>query len=114
MHKKKQHLLRPQSKKGFKEIVGGLLAKRGVPCDYDEDNDRDFNVLEWWKRNEHMFPSLGMLTRQVLSMPVSIVAVEPQFSSSGNILTDYRSCLSAESLETLVYIRDWLFARRRA
>ncbi|RAL40876.1 hypothetical protein DM860_008574 [Cuscuta australis] len=124
--------------KGFAGIVGGLLAKKGkraqsstsssgttvsshnelamyqgVPCDYDDD-DVDFDVLGWWKRNEHMFPCLGMLARQVLSVPVSTVAVEREFSAGGNILTDYRSCLNAESLETLVCNQDWLLARRRA
>ncbi|RAL54773.1 hypothetical protein DM860_017612 [Cuscuta australis] len=127
-----------KSKKGFAGIVGGLLAKKGkraqsstsssgttvsshnelamyqgVPCDYDDD-DIDFDVLGWWKQNEHMFPCLGMLARQVLSVPVSTVAVEREFSAGGNILTDYRSCLNAESLETLVCNQDWLLARRRA
>ncbi|RAL53807.1 hypothetical protein DM860_004278 [Cuscuta australis] len=80
---------------------------------YDDD-DVDFDVLGWWKRNKHMFPCLGMLARQVLSVPVSTVAVEREFSAGGNILTDYRSCLNAESLETLVCNQDWLLARRRA
>ncbi|RAL44403.1 hypothetical protein DM860_011680 [Cuscuta australis] len=127
-----------KSKKGFAGIVGGLLAKKGkraqsstsssgttvsshnefamyqgVPCDYDDD-DVDFDVLRCWKRNEHMFPCLGMLARQVLSIPVSTVAVEREFSAGGNILTDYRSCLNAESLETLVCNQDWLLARRQA
>ncbi|VFQ96585.1 unnamed protein product [Cuscuta campestris] len=91
----------------------GKMISQGVPCDYDDD-DVDFDVLGWWKRNEHMFPCLGMLARQVLSVPVSTVAVEREFSASGNILTDFRSCLSAEYLETLVCNQDWLLARRRA
>ncbi|VFQ71722.1 unnamed protein product [Cuscuta campestris] len=128
----------PKSKKGFKGIVGELLAKKGkraqpstsssgtivsshnklamyqgVPCDYDED-DVEFDVLGWWKWNEHMFPCLGKLARQVLSVPVSTVAVEREFNAGGNILTDFRSCLNAESLETLVCNQDWLLARRRA
>ncbi|VFQ59509.1 unnamed protein product [Cuscuta campestris] len=86
---------------------------QGVPCDYDED-EVDFDVLGWWKGNEHMFPCLGMLARQVLSVPVSTVAVKREFSAGGNILTDFRSCLSAESLETLVCNQDWLLARHRA
>ncbi|RAL37392.1 hypothetical protein DM860_000086 [Cuscuta australis] len=90
-----------------------LAMYQGVPCDYDDD-DVDFDVLGWWKRNEHMFPCLGMLARQVLSVPVSTVAVEREFSAGGNILTDYQSCLNAESLETLVCNQDWLLARRRA
>ncbi|RAL51006.1 hypothetical protein DM860_005362 [Cuscuta australis] len=128
----------PKSKKGFKGIVSGLLAKKGkraqpstssrgtiessqnkramyqgVPCDYDED-DVEFDVLGWWKQNEHMFPCIRKLARQVLSVLVSTVAVEREFRAGNNILTDFRSCLNAESLETLVCNQDWLLARRRA
>ncbi|VFQ81427.1 unnamed protein product [Cuscuta campestris] len=52
-----------------------LAMYQGVPCDYDDD-DVEFDVLGWWKRNEHMLPCLRMLARQVLSVPVSTVAVE--------------------------------------
>ncbi|VFQ77100.1 unnamed protein product [Cuscuta campestris] len=105
--------LPPKSKKGFKEIVGELLAKKGkrvqpstsssgttvsshnelamyqgVPCDYDDD-DVEFDVLGWWKRNEHMFSCLRMLARQVLSALVSTVVVEREFSAGGNILNTF-------------------------
>ncbi|RAL37449.1 hypothetical protein DM860_000143 [Cuscuta australis] len=97
----------PKSKKGFAGIVGGLLAKKGKRAQSSTSSSGT-------TRNEHMFPCLGMLARQVLSVPVSTVAVEREFSAGGNILTDYRSCLNAESLETLVCNQDWLLARRRA
>ncbi|RAL49913.1 hypothetical protein DM860_002204 [Cuscuta australis] len=97
----------PKSKKGFAGIVGGLLAKKGKRAESSTSSSGT-------TRNEHMFPCLGMLARQVLSVPVSTVAVEREFSAGGNILTDYRSCLNAESLETLVCNQDWLLARRRA
>ncbi|RAL51803.1 hypothetical protein DM860_010521 [Cuscuta australis] len=98
----------PKSKKDFKGIVGGLLAKKGKRAQPSTSSSGTT------KRNEHMFPCLGMLARQVLSVPVSTVAVKREFSAGGNILTDYRSCLNAKSLETLVCNQDWLLARRRA
>ncbi|VFQ67422.1 unnamed protein product [Cuscuta campestris] len=101
---------------GDKELTphnNDVDVEAGVPCDYDED-DVEFDILGWWKRNEHMFPCLGKLARQVLSIPVSTVAVEREFSAGGNILNDFRSCLNGESLETLVCNQDWLLARRRA
>ncbi|RAL39966.1 hypothetical protein DM860_008106 [Cuscuta australis] len=130
----------PETSQGpDKGIVGGLPAKKGkraqpstsssgttvsshnelamyqgMPCDYDDDDDVEFDVLGWWKRNEHMFPCLEMLARQVLSVPVSTVAVEREFNDGGNYLTDYRNCLNAESLETLFCNQYWLLARRRA
>ncbi|RAL47716.1 hypothetical protein DM860_012341 [Cuscuta australis] len=113
--------VRPSSASLWSTATTPTIASSGVgvesnffPYMSNNDDDADFDVLGWWKRNEHMFPCLGMLARQVLSVPVSTVAVEREFSVGGNILTDYRSCLNAESLETLVCNQDWLLARRRA
>ncbi|CAH9115695.1 unnamed protein product [Cuscuta europaea] len=61
-----------------------------------------------------MVPVLAKMTKQVLSMPVSTVAVEQEFSSAGNVLTQTRTRLSAESLEMLICYHDWLKAARRA
>ncbi|VFQ95434.1 unnamed protein product [Cuscuta campestris] len=47
-----------------------------------------------------------MLARQVLSIPVSTVAVEREFSAGGNILAVER--------KFSVCNQDWLLARRRA
>ncbi|CAH9073040.1 unnamed protein product [Cuscuta epithymum] len=77
-----------------------------------EEND-DFDVLDWWKSKERTFPILARMAKQVLSMPVSTIAVEQEFSSAGNVLTASRSRLSAESLETLICYHDWLKAARR-
>ncbi|CAH9107303.1 unnamed protein product, partial [Cuscuta epithymum] len=68
---------------------------------------------DWWKSKERTFPILARMAKQVLSMPVSTVAVEQEFSSTGNVLTESRSRLSAESLETLICYHDWLKAARR-
>ncbi|CAH9115088.1 unnamed protein product [Cuscuta europaea] len=76
--------------------------------------DDDFDVLNWWKGKERMFPVLAKMAKQVLSMPVSTVAVEQEFSSAGNVLTQTRTRLSAESLEMLICYHDWLKTARRA
>ncbi|XVF61369.1 hypothetical protein PTKIN_Ptkin08bG0123900 [Pterospermum kingtungense] len=55
-----------------------------------------------------MFPILSQLAKQILSMPVSTVAVEQEFSSSGNTITDHRAQLSTHSLEVLVCYQDCL------
>ncbi|CAH9115794.1 unnamed protein product [Cuscuta europaea] len=61
-----------------------------------------------------MFPVLTKMAKQVLSMPISTVAVEQEFSSADNVLTQCRTRLSAESLEMLICYHDWLKAARRA
>ncbi|CAH9104184.1 unnamed protein product [Cuscuta europaea] len=62
-----------------------------------------------------MFPVLAKMTKQVLSMPVlanSCRGTRIQFA--GNVLTQSRTSLSAESLETLICYHDWLKAACRA
>ncbi|CAH9148844.1 unnamed protein product, partial [Cuscuta epithymum] len=76
------------------------------------END-DFGVLKWWKSKERMFPILVRMTKQVLSMSISTVAVEQEFSSADNVLIDSRTRLSANSPEMLVCYHDWLKATRR-
>ncbi|CAH9084921.1 unnamed protein product, partial [Cuscuta europaea] len=75
-----------------------------------QTEDDDFDVLNWWKRKERMFSVLAKMAKQVLSMPVSTVAVEQEFSSTDNVLTQCRTRLSAESLEMLICYHDWLKA----
>ncbi|CAH9089989.1 unnamed protein product [Cuscuta europaea] len=81
---------------------------------YDEKAiDPKQQFQEWWKEKERTFPILSKMAKQVLAMSVSTVAVEQEFSAAGNVLTDYRTRLSANSLETLVCFHDWLKAKRR-
>ncbi|CAH9087422.1 unnamed protein product [Cuscuta europaea] len=74
----------------------------------------DFDVLNWWKGKERMFSVLAKMAKQVLSMPVSTVAVEQEFCSAGNVLTQCRTRLGAESLEMLICYHDWLKTTHRA
>ncbi|CAH9109711.1 unnamed protein product [Cuscuta europaea] len=79
--------------------------------EYEEGDD--FDVFQWWKEKERTFPILSKMAKQVLAILVSTVAVEQEFSAAGNVLTDYRTRLSANSLETPVCFHDWLKAKRR-
>ncbi|CAH9087320.1 unnamed protein product [Cuscuta europaea] len=82
--------------------------------DVDFEEDDEFDILNWWKGKERMFPVLAKMAKQVLSMQISTAAVEQEFSSADNVLTQSRTRLSAESLETLICYHDWLKAARRA
>ncbi|CAH9088287.1 unnamed protein product [Cuscuta epithymum] len=84
-----------------------------INYEVDFDENDEFDILKWWKSKERMFPILAQMAKQVLSMPVSTVAVEQEFSSADNVLTASRTSLSAESLETLICYHNWLKAIRR-
>ena len=48
------------------------------------------------------------MTKDILAVSISTVASECAFNTSGGILSDFRSSLSAESVQALVYVQDWI------
>ncbi|XP_019172864.1 PREDICTED: zinc finger BED domain-containing protein RICESLEEPER 2-like [Ipomoea nil] len=75
----------------------------------DEENV-DFDVLRWWKVNSDRFPILSRMARDVLAVPISTVASESAFSTSGRVLDAFRSSLNPKIVEALVCAQDWLRA----
>jgi hypothetical protein len=73
-----------------------------------EDIEMKIDLLVWWKASEQRFPILSRLARDVLAIPISTVASESAFSTSGRILDDFRSSLTPFMLEALVCTQDWL------
>ncbi|KMS98900.1 hypothetical protein BVRB_3g067910 [Beta vulgaris subsp. vulgaris] len=74
-----------------------------------EDVD-DFDILKWWKTNTSRFPTLSLIARDVLAIPVSTVASESAFSTGGRVLDPFRSSLTPKIVEALVCGQDWLRA----
>ena len=73
-----------------------------------EDTEMKLDLLVWWKASEQRFPILARMARDVLAIPISTVASESAFSTSGRILDDFRSTLTPFMLEALVCAQDWL------
>jgi hAT family C-terminal dimerisation region len=69
-----------------------------------------FDVLKWWNQNYSKYPVLSKLTRDVLCIPITIVAFESAFSARGRVLDDYRTSLKKDMMEILVCGGDWLKA----
>ena len=55
------------------------------------DEDDIFDVLAWWKLNESRFTILLKITRDLLVVPISIVANESCFNIGGHVLDVFRS-----------------------
>ena len=68
----------------------------------------DFDILNWWAVNSARYPVLGSIARDVLAFPASSVASESAFSTCGRVITDHRSSLSAETVEALMCLEDWI------
>ncbi|KAM0888632.1 hypothetical protein ACQ4PT_028215 [Festuca glaucescens] len=67
-----------------------------------------FDVLDWWKVAGTRYPTLRKVARDVFAIPVTTVASESAFSTSGRILSEHRSRLTPDMLEALMCSQDWL------
>jgi hypothetical protein len=73
-------------------------------------NTAEFDILNWWKVNGVVYPTLQAIARDVLAIPISTVASESAFSNSGRILSPHRSRLNWTTVEALMCARSWLWA----
>ncbi|KAJ0780625.1 putative HAT dimerization domain, ribonuclease H-like superfamily, hAT-like transposase, RNase-H [Helianthus annuus] len=104
----KSHLrnkLREQMQTQTVEPVGELDKFLNEGFEKDSGN---FNLLEWWKVNSPRFPILSLMARDLFAIPVSTVASESVFSTSGRVLDPYRSSLTPRIVQSLVCTQDWL------
>jgi hypothetical protein len=73
-----------------------------------EEADMKIYLLVWWKACKQRFPFLSRMAHDVLAIPISTVASESAFSTSGRILDDFHSSLTPFMLEALICTQDWL------
>ncbi|KAK3199762.1 hypothetical protein Dsin_023177 [Dipteronia sinensis] len=55
-----------------------------------ENNTPNFDILSWWKVNKGKHPMLAKVAKDILAIPVSIVASEFAFSPGGRFLSPHR------------------------
>ncbi|XP_019153680.1 PREDICTED: zinc finger BED domain-containing protein RICESLEEPER 2-like [Ipomoea nil] len=104
-----QHLLKAQIKKQRMETGG----RKKTELEYYlseaiTEDEGSFDILRWWKVNSARFPILSKIARDILAIPISTVASESAFSTSGRVLDPFRSSLTPKIVEALVCTQDWL------
>jgi hypothetical protein len=68
----------------------------------------NFKILDWWKVAGTRYPTLRKVARDIFAIPVSTVASESAFSTSGRVISEHRSRLTPEIVEALMCSQDWL------
>ncbi|KAL2329942.1 hypothetical protein Fmac_017523 [Flemingia macrophylla] len=68
----------------------------------------DLNIRIWSNLNSSRFSILGKIVRDVLAIPLTIVASELAFSTGGRVFDPYRSSLTPRMVEALICTQDWL------
>ncbi|XP_031120883.1 zinc finger BED domain-containing protein RICESLEEPER 2-like [Ipomoea triloba] len=106
-----QSLLKSQLKK--QRLESGELGRKKTELEVylSEaiiEEDGEFDLLKWWKVNAGRFPVLSKMARDILVVPISTVASESTFSTSGRVLDAFRSSLTPKIVEALVCAQDWL------
>lgn len=78
-----------------------------------EDDVKGFDILSWWKCNSPHFSILSRMACDIVAIPISTVAFESAFSTSGRVLDDCRSSLSPLTLQCLICAQHWLCGSKR-
>ena len=67
----------------------------------DLDDDK-LDILGWWKGNGSKYKIHSKVAQHVLAIPISTVAFESSFSTSGHILNQFQSYLTLAIVQTLI------------
>ncbi|XP_060957925.1 zinc finger BED domain-containing protein RICESLEEPER 2-like [Cannabis sativa] len=78
----------------------------------EDPTSHDFDILGWWKGKTKKYPILSEIARDVLASPVSTVASESAFSTSGRILDNFRSSLTPKMVEACICSKNWFISSR--
>ncbi|XP_039225122.1 E3 SUMO-protein ligase ZBED1-like isoform X3 [Crotalus tigris] len=67
---------------------------------------RSTNPLDWWKSNEHRFPSVARLARQYLAIPATVVPPDQAFAAGESALEHRRGVLAPENLDQILFLHQ--------
>ena len=66
---------------------------------------RHIDPMQWWRTNMSRFPTLCCTAKRYLSAPPTSVPSERLFSTAGDTFSDTRSCLHADNMERLIFLK---------
>ena len=108
----KHSTLKQIYKKRKVQDSSGCQVTRYIELDKD-DVDENTNVLEWWKFNEHRFPQLAAMARDIFSAVATSTPSERAFSAGKETITDRRNRIGHDVVEALQISKSALKEKRK-
>lgn len=68
---------------------------------------QEIDIINWWKYGGIKYPTLQSIARDILHIPVTTVASESAFSTSGRVISPHRSRLAPKMIEALMCMQAW-------
>ncbi|KAL6129224.1 hypothetical protein ACLB2K_072577 [Fragaria x ananassa] len=62
------------------------------------DRSMELDIFTWWKMEQHRYPIIFHMARDVLTIPISTIASESALSIGGRVLDQYRSLLLPDTV----------------
>ena len=66
--------------------------------------DVEESALDWWKIEAVRYPTVAKLAQKYLCLCATSVASEHVFSCGGHVVSDRRTCLKPEKVDSLVFL----------
>uniref|UniRef100_A0A5B7C1G3 Putative zinc finger BED domain-containing protein RICESLEEPER 1-like isoform X2 n=1 Tax=Davidia involucrata TaxID=16924 RepID=A0A5B7C1G3_DAVIN len=100
---------------GFDKFLHESSQSQNIKSDLDKyleeplfPRNVDFSILNWWKVHTPRYPILSMMARNILSIPISKVALELAFNTGDRVLDRCRSSLKSDTVQALMCAQDWM------
>ena len=66
------------------------------------------STYEYWKMNQHRFPSVAILAKKYLAVPGTSASSERVFSTAGLTITKNRSNLHPDTVDAIIFLNKLL------
>ncbi|KAH6755448.1 hypothetical protein C2S53_013006 [Perilla frutescens var. hirtella] len=75
------------------------------------DKRTEFDALSWWRMNNSHFRILSKMACDVLSIPITTVALESAFIAGSKVIDPHHASLGVDTMRVLLCGGDWLRTR---
>ena len=67
-------------------------------------SDPELTILQWWKKNEMIYPRLSKLAKKYLAIPANSVPSERVFSLTGALVNKKRNRMNSKNIDLFVFL----------